>query len=285
MCNSNVRRTESEMKGLGSLLEFSVKSLPRTYGRVFLRHVVLRHPLRALHGLYAYCRVVTASSRKERLLFCGDQHTFVQRAAADGDRLLLGTGFCQKPVRAASPNRGRNADRAGGALGCPAGRYSHDCLYLSDLELDSGRDAHFHPACADCFIRLLGYRALRAGASFAILTSALDIATDILLPALEMRRFTHVLLAICPYSIEPMSLALLACGMEGYLFPYHTGACANYSQWVRADGGDKPERTRLSPQTTTRLTDLLEAIASRRSLSSSTQSTGYQQVNHVFVPR
>jgi hypothetical protein len=247
--------------------------------------VALRHPLCALRGLYAHLQIKTASFRDERVLFRDDENMFLQRAAADGDRLLVGTGFCQKPVRPTWPGSGQNLDRADVMLECPAGRYSHNCLYLSDLQLDAGSEVCPHPACADCFIRSFGHRALKAGASFAILTSALDIANDILLPALEMKRFTRVLLAICPYSIEPMSLALLACGMEGCLFPYHVGACANYSQWVRADGGDKAERTRLSPQTAARLEDLLKAIAVRRSLSSGDRSTGYQQLKHIFVPR
>ena len=93
-----------------------------------------------------------------------------------------------------------------------------------------------------------------------MLTSALDIANDILLPALEERRFTRVLFAICPYSVEPMSLALLICGVEARIFHYSSGSCLNYQQWLRADGGNKPERTELSPQTTSRMLRFLEAI-------------------------
>jgi hypothetical protein len=99
----------------------------------------------------------------------------------------VGTGFCQKPLR-----------MAGSAHDCPAGRFNHDCLYLSRLELNSGSKAQFHPACTDCPIGILGHAALKAGASFAVLTSALDIANDILLPTLEEQRFTRVLFAMCP---------------------------------------------------------------------------------------
>ena len=61
-----------------------------------------------------------------------------------------------------------------------------------------------------------------------------------------------------------MSLALLICGLDGYLFAYDAGACANYSQWLRADRGDKPERTTLSAPGATSLLYLLETIAAGR---------------------
>ncbi|MBC7262394.1 MAG: hypothetical protein H5T63_10315 [Chloroflexi bacterium] len=117
-----------------------------------------------------------------------------------------------------------------------------------------------------------------------VLTSALDIAHDILFPALEERRFTHILFAICPYSVEPMSLALLICGLEGYLFHYQSGSCANYQQWLRADRGDKPERTVLSLLDLAHLLCVLEAIAASRAVSNSMQPTCYRQVGHIFQP-
>jgi len=262
---------------LGAVLEFSFNSLSHAYGRAFLRHVVLRHPLRTLRGLLTYYWTLRANQPEQRLLFPDNWHgtnAFVAHAAADAKRLLVGTGFCLKPLCA-----------AGSTYDCPAGRFNHDCLYLSRLELGSPSEAQFQPACADCSIRVLGHAALRAGASFAVLTSALDIAHDILLPALEERRFTRVLFAICPYSVEPMSLALLICGMEGYLFHYHAGSCVNYYQWLRADGGDKPERTVVSPQSMVRLLGLLEAIAAHRYSYVGTQPERYQQVSHIFQPR
>lgn len=220
-----------------NLIEFSLHSLFQAYGHMFVKHVVLRHPLRTLRGLWAYLHLGNTAPAIARQLSRGGEQAFVQRAAGDKGRLLVGTGFCQKPSRA-----------AGSAHDCPSGRFTHDCLYLSRLELGRGSERPFHPACADCSIRLLGNAALNAGASFAVLTSARDIAQDILLPALEEQRYTYALLALCPYSVEPMSLALLICGVEGYLFHYCSGSCVNYRQWLRADKGDKPERTALSPQ-------------------------------------
>ena len=264
---------ESALERLSALLEFSLNSLPRPYGRVFVRHVVLRYPLRTLRGLWAHCLTFRAGQREYRLLFRDDDDAFVERAAGDGERLLVGTGFCQKPRHL----NGKGYD-------CPAGRFNHDCLYLASLDLDSSSAEQIHSACLDCSVRVLGHAALEAGASFVVLTSALDIAHDVLLPALEKRRFARVLFAVCPYSVEPMSLALLTCGVGGYVFRYHTGFCTNYAQWLRADGGDKPERTTLSRASSTRLTGLLKAIAARRLLSGCARPTRYEQVDHVFRP-
>ena len=286
-------RTSKTTHSLQNLIEFSVKSLSQAYGHTFIRHVALRHPLRLLRGLWAYYRVLRADHKEERLLFRDNEEAFVRRAAGDGKRLLVGTGFCQKPLPRQSTvqpprtamlgNLQSTSPRHNGSK-CPAGRFSHNCLYLSRLRANSRKGRQLHPACTDCFIHTLGQAAFEAGASFVVLTSALDIAHDILLPALEEQRFTRILFAICPYSVEPMSLALLICDIEGYIFHYDVGACANYSQWLRADRGDKPERTVLSAHNKVRLLGLLEAIATQRHLLNKAQPMCYQRVGNIFVP-
>jgi len=259
-------------KRWGSLLGFSLRSLPHAYGRVFLRHMVLRHPLRTARGLWAYWRTSGSCATDQRALSGIRDAAWLEQATRDGERLLVATGFCQKPLRAAN-----------GAHDCPAGRFNHDCLYLSQLDLDAAA-TQLHPACAVCPIRVLGHTSLRAGASFAVLTSALDIAQDILLPSLDEQRFTHILFAICPYSLEPMTLALLICGVDGYLFSYEAGVCGNHAEWLRADRGDKPEQSSLSGPGTTSLLYLLEAIAAGRAELGVAQPTGYQQEDNVFRP-
>ena len=256
-----------------ALLEFALHSLPHAYGRAFLQHMALRHPLRTVRGFWTYTRTSGTGSAEQRALSDASEATWLGRAATDGERLLVATGFCQKPLRAGNST-----------YDCPAGRFNHNCLYLSQLDLGAPAAAQLHPACADCAIRLLGYAALQAGASFAVLTSALDIAHDILLPSLDEQRFTHVLFAICPYSLEPMSLALLIRGLDGYIFSYDAGACANYSQWLRADRGDKPELTSLSAPSATSLLYLLETIAAGRAQLGLLQPTRYQQEGNLFRP-
>jgi hypothetical protein len=256
-----------------ALLEFAFRSLPQAYGRIFLQDMVLHHPLRAVRGFWAYWRISTRGPTAQRSLSNTSEATWITRATNAGERLLVATGFCQKPLR--TGNR---------AYECPAGRFNHNCLYLSHLELGVVREGPLHPACAICPIRELGYVALQAGASFAILTSALDIAHNILLPSLKEQRFTDALFAICPYSLEPMSLALLICGLDGYLFRYDSGACADYSQWLRADHGDKPEQTTLSAPGTASLLYLLETIATGRAEENLLQPTGYELEGNVFRP-
>jgi hypothetical protein len=256
-----------------ALLEFAVHSLPQAYGRLFLQRMVLRHPLRTVRGLWAYWRVPMGGPAGQRSMSTTSDAAWIAQAMSEGERLLVATGFCQKTLRT-----GKSTHE------CPAGRFNHDCLYLCHLELRVAREAPLHPACAICPIRELGYAALRAGASFAILTSALDIAHDILLPSLEKRRFTHALLAICPYSLEPMSLALRMCGVDAYIFRYDTGACANYSQWLRADRGDKPAQTTLSACSTASLLYLLETIAAGRAQPGDLRPTRYELEGNVFLP-
>jgi hypothetical protein len=267
------RQCDTRTASLLNLLGFSFNSLSQAYGRAFVQRIVLRHPLHTLRGLLTYRHILGKERPAERLLFRGDEDDFIRRAAGDVDRLLVGTGFCQKPLRT-----------AGGPYDCPAGRFNHDCSYLSRLELHSQSQKRFHEACTDCSIRVLGSAALKAGASFAVLTSALDIANDILLPSLQERRFTRVLFAICPYSVEPMSLALLICSMEGATFHYDAGSCTTYRQWLRADAGDKTERTALSRPTLDRMLCFLDAVAVRRPSCGAKHPTRYEQVSNVFRP-
>jgi hypothetical protein len=226
--------------------------------------MVLRHPSRLLRALWRYWMALGTQRPAERALTIDGERRLIQSASSAGERLLAATGFCQKP------------------FSCPAGRFNHDCRYLSRLTLDA--PAAFPPVCDDCSVRVLGSAALSAGVSFAILTSASDIARDILLPALEERRFTHTFLAICPYSVEPMSLALLSSGIEGYVVWYEVGSCVNYSQWLRADGGDKPERTGLSPQATDRMLQLLSEVAALRRENGSPAAWRYVQIENVYRP-
>jgi hypothetical protein len=266
-------RYDSTRQRLLDLLGFSIRSLGQAYGHTFAQRMVLQHPLRALRGLLTYWRTLSSGSAQERAILGCDEDEFVMRAAGDGERLLVATGFCQKPVSS-----------AGDAQDCPAGRFNHDCRCLSRLRVDSGA-TRLHPACADCSIRALGHAALKAGASVAVLTSALDIAHDILIPALETQRFRRILFAICPYSVEPMSLALAICGLEGYILAYDSGACANYTEWLRADGGDKPERTTLSAHKVDRLLHLLDRIAAVRKERTLPRAACYVREGDIFAPR
>jgi hypothetical protein len=263
--------TPTAIRRLVSLAEFSLRSLPQPYGRDFLKRVVCDHPVRLLSGAWRYLKGLGAPEGRARMLD-GDEASFLATAPAAGARLLVATGFCQKPLGGIS-----------GTEGCPASRFSHECLLQNSW---GGVDVNDVPsaACLGCTVRVLGRAALRAGASFAVLTSAEDIAADVLLPALERRRFTHCLVAICPYSMEPMSLALLTCGFLGLLYPYTSGACSDFGSWLRADGGEKPEQTLLSAGALRRLIALLRLLTRERQRLGLLPSTHFLADGNVYVP-
>lgn len=239
--------------------EFSYRSFFRQYGHFFLREIALRHPLRTLAGLWAY-RQVMRSERPVTRLCAGDEEAFLQRTcsesrgnAGQGDGFLVALSFCQKPLPHDGVSRG----------GCPAGRFNHECAVL-------GRPDPFVPeerlpfSCRTCDVRAFGLAALRAGATVYIMTSALDIGWDILVPIIDRHRFRQGIFFLCPYSVPAFILPLCIGQMEALFVPYNMGDCRNYGQFIRADVGQKRERTQLSSVTREKVMALLDRIAAER---------------------
>jgi hypothetical protein len=255
--------------------DFSFRSLPHRYGSAFLKEVVFRHPLRTLSGLLAYRRLVH-SNRKEgdiTPLFSVSEEDFQRRIAGGGGSFLVAAGFCQKPMR-----------EAGHGDECPAGRFNHRCLYLAQLDLSQPEGRPIPSVCLNCEIRAIGTRALRAGADMHIMTSALDIAHDIFVPTLERGRFKTAILCVCPYSVQPMVLPLLICGIEGLVVRFDSGYCADYSQWSLADRGVKDDRTLLSPQAHSKILDFLDGIAGLRGELGKPSYHRFQLEGNIYVP-
>jgi hypothetical protein len=230
--------------------DFSARSLLHPYGRLFLRSAVLRHPLRFVAGLREY-RLRTLAARSAELAPVGvPSWDSFEAELADGD-WLVGMGFCQKPLEPP----------------CPSGRFNHQCWFLTRPE-----GTALPPACHVCQIREIAERALPAGAALYIMTSAADIARDLLLPALRRAVPGRVLLSVCPYSVPPLTLAMTICGLGGIVQSYSEGDCRDFATWLRADEGNKAEQTRLPPAAHVRLLDLLDRVAPRRQ-------------KHVVMPR
>ena len=209
------------------LLAFCLRSLYREYGAAFLRRVVLPHPVATLRGIARFLRQPSAGPAAWR----------------GGWGSLVGVGFCLKPLSRA----------------CPAGRANHDCtLFESGLHLGEGA---WPAPCQDCLIRVIGQQALAAASTLYVMTSAQDILFDVLLPALEARRFTHAVLTICRFSFEPIRLALAIAGVEAQLIPFVHGDCREYATWRRADIGDKPEQTALEQASLMELQETLSRAA------------------------
>ncbi|MFQ6059094.1 MAG: hypothetical protein ACE5MB_09495 [Anaerolineae bacterium] len=233
--------------------EFSFKSLSREYGHTFLKEVMLKHPHRTIQGCLAHRQFLQRGQIEGGVTYLlrGDEEAFLQEVVEGQEDLIVGLGFCLKPMGA--PPSG---------LECPAGRPNHDCLYLARLDLR--RQERVEPACQGCAIRVLGTQALRAGGHVNIMTSALDIAHDIMIPAVERRRFRRAILFLCPFSVQAILLPLLICGIQGLLVTYSSGNCLDYNQWLLADRGIKGERTKVEPGALNKILSLLKEIEARR---------------------
>lgn len=248
--------------------EFSFRSLRRRYGLTFAAGIVLRHPLKTLAGVSKYRRLLREHREQDDItpLFEGSEEDFVSRMVMGGKDLLLAVGFCQKPL----------------APACPAGRPNHDCLYLDELDLKRATGA-MHPACSRCEIKRIGTQALLAGANMHIMTSASDIARDVMIPSIDRERFKQVIMCLCPYSVQAITLPLIICGLEGFLMSYASGNCLDYQQWLLADRGIKREMTALNPVAHDKILMLLQFAAEQRENDGVRYSRFVRQGN-IYVP-
>jgi len=241
--------------------DFSLRSLARPYGWRFLTSVLLRHPWRSLAGMRLYRRRIRpARNVGGTPIGIATREAFLNELA-EGD-WMLGLGFCEKSL---IPT-------------CPAGRFNHRCWLLEQARYET-----FPPACRNCHVRELAMRALNAGATLHIMTSAVDVARDLLMPALRGRPWRTVM-SICPFSIPPMSLALAISGCRGLIFGYEHGACDNYSAWDQADRGIKPEQTSLAQPIRQGLHALLHEVASLRMSRGKPPARRFTLAGHFYYP-
>jgi hypothetical protein len=251
--------------------DFTWRSLGHRYGRHFLARIVLRHPMRALRG-YAAFRQLTNPPRVEKgalCLFPGSTQDFLRDAAAgEPGAFLLALGFCQKKLATpASPGE------------CPAGRFNHVCQLLD------GTPGETSPPCLSCDVRLLAEHALAAGASLYLMTAAEEITRDILAPALEEARFRQTLMLLCPMSVQAVLAPLVVCRLPGFVIGYSDGHCADFAEWLRADGGDKPKQTALSASHMARALQLLDTLAAERGRLERLPPSGWRRQGSVYMPQ
>ena len=248
--------------------EFSFRSLRSRYGFTFLSRIMLRHPLKTVAGVLKYRRLLRGREEQDdiTLLFDGSEEDFVCRMVSGEKDLLMAVGFCHKPL----------------APKCPVGRPNHDCLYLDELDLNHAKE-EIHPTCRRCEIKTIGTRALLAGANMHIMTSALDIACDVMIPSIDHERFRRAIMCLCPYSIQAIALPLIICGIEGLLISYASGNCLDHPQWLLADRGIKREMTALSPVAYDRILTLLQIVAEQREKEGVRYGRFVRQGN-IYVP-
>ncbi len=248
--------------------DFSLRSLRRRYGLTFLSRVILRHPLKAMAGLSKYRRLVWANPERSdvTVLFEGADEDLERRLYTARTDLLVAVGFCQKPM---DPP-------------CPAGRPNHDCMFLEELDLAEAAEP-VHEACHQCNVRTIGVHALLAGANMHIMTSALDIARDVMIPSVEHQLFRSAVLCLCPYSVQAIAFPLLVCGIEGFLVGYSSGNCSDYEQWLQADRGIKDEITTLSGSAYEKVLTLLGDLAAERE-KEGVRCTRFLRRGNIYLP-
>jgi len=116
-----------------------------------------------------------------------------------------------------------------------------------------------------------------------IMTSALDIAHDVMIPSMDHGRFKDTVMCLCPYSVQAIALPLLICGVEGFLIGYASGNCMDYEQWSLADVGIKKEMTTLSPSAHHRLLAVLEDLSERRE-KEGLRCVRFVREGNIYVP-
>lgn len=250
--------------------EFSFRSLPREYARIFFFRVVASHPIKAILGLRRYQRYVDLRpdvlSSPQRFLFIPEEQILIERMAGRQERPLVGLGFCLKP---------HDPEKA--EYSCPSGRANHDCLYLERGEV--------RPVCAGCVVFKIAGRCLETGCPVYIMTSAKDMAKDFMLPQIKGGAFPAVILLLCPYSVQAIIPPLLICGVEFVLLAYEGGNCRDYGEWLMADRGVKDEQTSLAAESWPRLFELLDKLraveASRRR---SLRDRRFHRRGNIFHP-
>lgn len=210
--------------------DFGLHSLNREYSWFFLFKIIFKYPLRSLRGFFAYrkfCKSIDQIS-PQQIYSNISIDEFLNQAKNHRSSLLVAMGYCQRPLKTEDQ-----------PLNCPSERFSHDCYFIGNYNQVS----QIPPACSVCEIKPIADLTLKAGVSFHIMTSAMDIASDIFIPSLEKQQFRYGIMFICPYSILPITLPLFICGIKFIIIPFARGDCRDYGDFVRADDGIKPKRT------------------------------------------
>jgi len=255
--------------------EFSFKSLLRDYGPLFTRKILLKHPLKSLHGLASYRRIRQKLSERETIDFLnGSKKAFLNNLIEKNQRILVAAGYCQKPIKNNESPKG-----------CPSGQFNHNCLYLSHLDLKNSKEDYPDPVCKTCDIGVLGKKTLNAGGYMHIMTSAKDIIYDIFLPSLIQKRFKNAIFLLCPYSAEAIILPLMICDIKSILVKYREGQCNDFEDFTLADKGSKRERTFVDKSALDEINHMLDYISSFNERKSSPQYTRFEMKGNVFVPK
>jgi hypothetical protein len=92
------------------------------------------------------------------------------------------------------------------------------------------------------------------------MTSGMDVAKHFYLPALNEDKFHQAIITLCPYSILPFAVSLYVSDIDFLMFQFCKNDCDTWQRWVKADDGEKPERTMLDNFSERYIEDILEEM-------------------------
>ncbi len=245
------------------LWQFTMNNVSRDFSWYFLFRSYLRFPLQAAQGFKHYKGLVRQNHPESLTgtLSKNDLFDFLQQNPQQ--KFLIASGFCTKPF---------NIEQQRSI--CPAGHFNHNCLLIEQLSSST-----LPAPCQQCGIAPLVLAAVKLGADVYIMTSALDIACDLFLPAMRTGEKYMGLFFLCPYSTELFTFGLATAGIRGALVTFCRGACADHFTWTRADKGVKNEQTFVKSQDFDQLVCDLEKISQGKRYK---QETRYQQINNIY---
>lgn len=96
------------------------------------------------------------------------------------------------------------------------------------------------------------------------MTSALDIAKDVYVPAIEKKGARCGIFFLCPYSLEPFTFGLATAAIKGALVPFCRGDCKTHEEWTNADVGIKNDQTFVAEESWRAVLAQLEQLKSLR---------------------
>ncbi|MBN1559362.1 hypothetical protein JW998_03885, partial [candidate division KSB1 bacterium] len=168
------------------LWQFSLRNIARHFFWHYLFHALLRHPVRAVAGARHYRRLVS-QSHGAPLSGTLDLQEFGDLPEAA--KLLIAPGYCMKPY---DYEKGRSV--------CPAGHFNHQCRLLDEATTLLRARERWPAPCRRCSVAPLAEKAAQMRADFYIMTSAMDIARDVYIPATRQKSVQYGLFFLCPYS-------------------------------------------------------------------------------------
>jgi len=254
------------------LWEFSLRNFVRWFPWFFMLRVGLRHPILWMRGFAGYRRMVRET--RDRPLSGHFPLHDIQRLFGlrkrEGLRFIVAPGFCMKPY-----------DKVHGASTCPSGHGNHDCFVLDHPALLQKEQSRWPAPCDRCNIGKLALAAFSLDADFYIMTSALDIARDLFIPAVEDTGARLGVFLLCPYTSEAFTFGMTISRMQGMILTFDEGNCMNHRDFTRADVGIKDQQTYIEQTVFERLLLELDRVGTSKQMPDACQGE-YKKVQNVY---